>query len=240
MKINFLQCFLLNKSLTPGKKIRKMFSFQNLCGIKKKSDDVFEKFTPLVCKKSASIEEAKDFARQNFNLLDINCTKLSEINSVNRGLCNLYNMNKGKLVFPQIIRIYTNKYSRYSGEYDSLSKTITLNGAYNIFSTLAHEIGHINHEKSSRNYLKMGKKAEISAAGFSDFSLFDKFIHDKQGQRAIRREVCSYACSSPAEFIACTFESLANGRKLSDDIFLLYKEYEGPNAEILKPLFYCK
>lgn len=194
--------------------------------------DTFEKFKPLMFEKAASVNDAKNYARKNFQIHYIDSNNMADINNVNRSLCRIYNINKGKISFPPFIKVYKHHGERYSGGYGS--GLICLNSCCgDMFSVLSHEIAHYNHEKVSRNYPNLGKKLEIIDMGSNNFYFFNKFMSDKPALKSIKKEICGYACSSPAEFIACTFETVMRGKKLSPEIFRLYREYEGPNAEIL-------
>lgn len=229
MKISSLQNLFQYKSFNPIKRI------VNPPALFKTNKDTFEKFKPLMYKKAVSVDEGKEFARKNFYIYDISCKNVKDINQMNSCLCNIYNMNKGKIFFPHSIKVYKNKGQRFAGSY--IDDVVFLNSSYSIPLTLSHEIAHLNHEKMSPNYLKMGKKNEMTASGIDDFSIFEKFMADKPSLKLIKKEISGYACSSPAEFTACTFESIMSGKKLSPEIWRLYKEYEGPNADILKQYF---
>lgn len=80
-------------------------------------EDFFEKFKPLVYEKSNSVIEAKNYACQHFQISDICGGQLKEINNVNSSLCNIYNLNKGKVLFPPFIKVYKHRGQHYSGEY---------------------------------------------------------------------------------------------------------------------------
>ena len=227
MKIKYLQNLFEYKNLNLAGKIK---NHNYLFRISSKKD-TFEKFKPLMYKKSSSIEEAKAFARTNFNITEISCCSTGNINELNSGLCKLYNINRGKISFPSCIKLYKHKNERFCGGYGN--NKISINTFYGMFRTLAHETAHFNHEKISKNYLKMGKKTEIIESGNYDFSILEKFLSDKPSQKLIKRELYGYACSSPAEFVACAFEAIMCGKKLSLDLLKLYRKYEGPNAEIL-------
>ncbi len=172
----------------------------------------------------------------NFMNTEINVKDLKHLNIIINSICRLYNMTKGKIEFPAKIQVYKHKRSRYVGSYGN--NTITLNTSYgNLPGIFAHELAHYNHEKTSLNYIKMGKKSELINTGVTDFSLIEKFYGNKELQRGIKKYVCTYALSSPAEFIACTFEALSRGRKIPLIIWKYYKEYDGPCADVLKHLF---
>ena len=228
MRINFLHN---TSGYTYLGRLKNVISNRGLKGLKP-SKDFYEKFQPLKYEKAFSIGEGKNFACMNFKIYDIACNNVKDINLLNSCLCNIYNMNKGKISFPPIIKLYKHKNQRYSGLYGN--NIITLNTAFSIFPTLAHEIGHYNHEITSANYEKMGKKNELIECGIKDFSILESFLNDKKSLMQIRKEVSGYACSSPAEFVACTFEAIMCHKKLSPEIIQLYRKYEGPNAKILK------
>ncbi len=229
MEIKVLKNYLFSQSTKLIKTIKNSTILRNRSSL---GQDVFEKFKPLIFEKSGSVIEAKNYARVHFQMENIVGGRLSDINNVNRCLCDIYNMNKGKILSPPVIELYKNWRQRYSGMYGS--GVISLNTAYNMFPVLAHEIAHYNHEKVSSNYIKMGKKSEIINSGLTDFSIYNKFISNKSALKSIKKEIRGYACSSPAEFVACAFEAIMCKKRLSPTILELYKEYEGPNAEILK------
>lgn len=206
-------------------------TFLNVC-----SGDCFESFKPIHFQKCNSLADVHIFCTLNFPNTHINITSPGEGNNILRTMCRLHNMTKGKINFPPVIETFKKKNCKYDGDYASglirLCKT-----SNNIPSTLAHEIAHYNHEQFCKNYLKMGKKSEIAADGITDFSILESFMKDKDSLNLIKRYLGGYATSSPCEMVACTFESLFNGKVLPMEIWDLYNKYEGPFAQLLKPLF---
>ena len=47
----------------------------------------------------------------------------------------------------------------------------------------------------------MGKLSEIEADGITDLSIYDKFMNDRKSLKLIKKYICPYATSSPAEFV---------------------------------------
>lgn len=229
MRVNFLHNTSGYKYLS---RLRNVINKKDLTGLLQPDKDFYKKFQPLKYEKAFSVEEAKNFACINFNIYEIGCNNVRDINLLNSCLCNIYNMNKGKISFPPIIKLYKHKNQRYTGLYGN--NMISINTSFSMFPTLAHEIAHFNHEITSTNYEKMGKKNEILEYGIKDFSILESFLSDKKSLMRIRKEVSSYACSSPAEFVACTFEAIMCKKNLSPEIIQLYQKYEGPNAKILQ------
>ena len=200
------------------------------------SKDCFEAFKPIRYQRCGSLADIHIFCALNFPDTFLQVINLSDGNNILRTMCRLHNMTKGKVKFPPVIETFKNKKCKYDGDYadDIIRLNRTSN---NISSTLAHEIAHYNHEQFCENYLKMGKKSEIEADGITDFSILENFMKDKAALKIIKKHLGNYATSSPCEMVACTFESLFNGKILPTEIWELYNKYEGPFAQLLKPLF---
>lgn len=200
------------------------------------SRDCFELFKPIHFQKCNSLAEVHSFCALNFPNTHLKILSPGDGNNILRTMCRLHNMTKGKIKFPQTIETFKSRNYKYDGDYADgiirLNKT-----SNNLPSTLAHEIAHYNHEQFCENYLKMGKKSEIEADGITDFSILESFTKDKAALNIIKKYLGGYATSSPCEMVACTFESLFNGKTLPLVIWEQYNKYEGPFAQLLKPLF---
>lgn len=198
--------------------------------------DYFQPFKAIRYEKFTTLAEMQAFAGLNFPNTSIITNNISDGKRIIRTMCKLHNMTRGKILFPPEIKTFKKPKGKYSGDYGG--NLVRLNSACkNLESTLAHEIAHYNHEQLCADYCKMGKESELIADGITDFSIFDEFNKNKTAKNLIKRYLGGYATSSPCEFVACTFESLANGRILPIEIWELYKKYGGPHADILKPLF---
>lgn len=198
--------------------------------------DYFQQFSAIRYEKFTTLAEMQAFAGLNFPNTRILTNNISDGKRIIRTMCKLHNMTRGKILFPPEIKTFKKSKSKYSGDYGG--NVVRLNSACkNLESTLAHEIAHYNHEQLCADYDKMGKESELIADGIMDFSIFDEFNKNKEVKNLIKRYLGGYATSSPCEFVACTFESLANGRILPIAIWKVYKKYEGPHADLLKPLF---
>ncbi len=190
----------------------------------------------LKYEKSSNLAEVHSFVNLNFPNTHLNITSTSDGNRILRTMCHLHNMTRGQINFPPRIETYKSKDKKFSGDYGD--GIIRINSSCNIHeSTLAHEIAHYNHELLCPNYAKMGKLSEMKAEEITDFSIYNKFRRDLASLNLIKRTLCGYAASSPCEFVAATFEALANGKILPIKIWELYKKYEGPFADMLKPFF---
>lgn len=195
------------------------------------SSDVFvlskaHKFTKLNYLKSKSIEDAALFAEKNFGVRTFEIQDLSDANLLNATFTRIYNMTKGKAKFPPIIYVYKQKNARYSGGCGVMH--IELVKTKHLADDIIHEIGHYNHDAFCKNYYKMGKMQELIDDDIHDFSIFETFKNDKKSLKLIKKYISPYATSSPAEFIACTFNAIINCRKLPPEIYEFYKKYEGP------------
>ncbi len=187
-------------------------------------------FEELVHQKASTIEEAKKFAFKNFHIINFNVKDVSSANSINNALTRVYNTSKGKAHFPPIITVEPTTKGRYSG-YCTANEVSIINIPSKI-QDLFHELGHFNHMFTTKHYYEMGKYSELIEDGVKDFSIFNKFQKDKKNLKLIKKYLTGYATSSPAEFIACTFNALMNNKNLPEEIYTLYKNYEGPFADI--------
>ena len=187
-------------------------------------------FTPLKFKKSQSIEEASKYARTYFKIKNYDVKDLAHANIVNRTISKIYNLTNGRASFPDRIKVIRNSQARYLGNCND--NAIEVVNCPEIESVITHEIAHYNHYLLAKNYSKMGKISEMQDIGITDFSIFNEFKNNKQAQKLIKKHIRPYATSSPAEFIACTFEKIINGKKLPQEIKELYKKYEGPFSDI--------
>lgn len=187
-------------------------------------------FTPLKFEKSQSIEEASKYARTHFKVKNFDVKNLADANIVNRTISKIYNLTNGRASIPDGIKMTYNSQARYTGSCDN--NLIEIIKCPEMESIISHEIAHYNHYLLAKNYEKMGKIREMQDIGITDFSLFNEFKKNKQAQKLIKKHIRPYATSSPAEFIACTFEKIINGKQLPQEIKELYKKYEGPFADI--------
>lgn len=197
--------------------------------------DVFTKqntssFSNLNYIKAKNLKEASIFAENYFGVKNFNINDLSSANLLNQIFTKIYNYTKGKAEFPPIISIKNRKNSRFSGECGTIHIEVIKNPY--MADDIIHEIGHYNHRKCCTNYKKMGKLSELQYDGITDLSIYKQFKNDQNGQKLIKKHIRPYATSSAAEFVACTFNSIINGKKLPPEIYELYKKYEGPFAEI--------
>ena len=189
-------------------------------------------FTPLVFEKKLTTQEARYFAATNFRIRNINTTNLNEYNGINRLCTKIYNLTEGEILFPPDINVIKQKNSKYSGSYNNRSISLIKSNTY--LETFIHELGHYNHENTTANYLKMGKRSEIkNDMLYPDYRILDDFMKDTQSLKLIRQYISNYATSSPCEFVAEMFTTIINGRKLPLELFNLYKKYDGPCYEIL-------
>lgn len=193
-------------------------------------------FKPVQFVKCKSLAEAEKIARQNFPKTRIDTENLANINTILRTLFNLYNMTKGKIFIPPIIETFYNPKGKIAGYYEDGIVSLDTSDS-SIPSTLAHEIGHYNHEICCRDYLKMGKPCELIGDNISDTTISEQFYREKPGRKIIRKNLGNYATSSACEFVAETFMAIANGKKLPIFIWELYNKYGGPFAKELKPFF---
>lgn len=198
--------------------------------------DCFGAFKPIFYDKCSSLAEINVFKAMNFPNTELKVSKVSDGNRILRTMCHLHNMTKGRIAFPPVIETYIAKNPKYDGDYGA-GVVRLLSNSRQMESTLAHEFAHYNHERCCQDYLKMGKESELKADSVTDFSIFEYFRHDKPSLKIIKRYLGGYATSSACEFVACTFENLANGRLLPLELWELYNKYQGPFAKILKPLF---
>lgn len=94
------------------------------------------------------------------------------------------------------------------------------------FSTIHHELGHIQHfvSNGSRYINKLLKPEEFKKQGREITPEVKDFIENHK-KTAI--QISSYATSSPLEFVAEVYAGMINGYKYSDEVMALYKKYNG-------------
>ena len=229
MQISWLQY------VTPVTKVSKFIRNSYMQVLQTQQKDTFQHFQPIKYVKFATLAGMQAFTGFYFPNTKIITNNIKDGRQILSTMCKLYNMTNGQILFPPEIRTFKQRKSRYCGAYGE--NAIRINSNKYLESTLIHEIAHYNHEQLCPDYYKMGKKNEIIAEGITDFSIFDEFNDNKNAKKLIKRYLGGYATSSPCEFVACTFESLSNGRTLPIKIWELYKKYDGPHANILKFLF---
>ena len=102
------------------------------------------------------------------------------------------------------------------------------------FSTIYHEMGHLQHWISAgKDFFKMDKPEQCKKI-FGKVSDITKDFINSQEKQQIANRVSSYAPTSPLEFVAEVYSKLISkavngGEKLSDDVMKLYAEYKGPS-----------
>src|SRR5574344_1119743 len=117
------------------------------------------------------------------------------------------------------------------GKYEEL--TAFVRGIY-------HEIGHANHFVNCKDSRKMMRISELKASYIKDLSYTEDFLKEIKGNKKIEEyfkdntkykfdgnnEATIYALSSPAEFIAETFNNmLTTGKEAPEDIMKIYYKY---------------
>ncbi len=200
---------------------------------KLKTSAVKEKFIPIIYEKQSSVEDAKRFALKKFGIEELQANTLSEYNRVNAVCTRIFNITNGDAKFTRKIDVRKNHGRiRYDGEYGD--NEIAVIGTPYFEQTLIHELAHFNHELSSPNFEKMGKRSEIKANMFyPDYTYLERFLADSKNLRLARKFLGSYATPSPDEFVAEMFTAILNGKPLPAELFRMYKDYEGPFAETL-------
>lgn len=227
MKISFNSCSITNSCI--------YHKLNSLFRPAKSEADVFcrtPKFENLQFFKCKTIKEASDFAEKNFNILNFDVNDLADANLMNAIMTKIFNMTEGQAKYPPVVSMKRQKGSRFSGECGDAYISIIKNK--NAADVLIHEIGHYNHQLCSKNYFKMGKLSELKDDEITDLSIYNEFMNDRKSLKLIKKYICPYATSSPAKFIACTFEKIINGKQLPTEIYDLYSKYEGPFADIFK------
>lgn len=92
---------------------------------------------------------------------------------------------------------------------------------------LNHELGHLLHQETCKNYSKMGKVSEYLGRNEKVSEITKEFVDSKSMQNTARK-VSRYAQTSPLEFVAETYAGLIDGRTFDNDVMALYKKYGGP------------
>ena len=98
-----------------------------------------------------------------------------------------------------------------------------------IYHNLNHELGHLKHQYSTKDYESMKKIEEFKANNQPVSELTKEFLNDATIQKTAGK-VSVYAKESPLEFVAETFAGLQDGMKFDDDVMALYKKYGGPSV----------
>lgn len=91
------------------------------------------------------------------------------------------------------------------------------------FKSIYHEFGHLNDPDIS-------KRSCLKAFYDKNKSSYPKELREWLGNKQkikVAGEISSYATENPAEFLAETYAHIIEGRKVSDDVLALYKEYGG-------------
>lgn len=206
-----------------------------------------------------TIEEAVEFARKTFGIKLNVGDNLSFANAVNNILIEASNLCKGKIALPKILKkfklantvngdyaasgtmrlsedIYGSlKYASgkgLEGFFEILKKTPhvsiskELQNYLNLRRTLFHELGHANHAANSFNGYSVKNFGNILDKCYDEvFNFFKKY-------KGLMKEGKPYALTSPAEFVAETFQLLISGVKIPDSVMTIYKKYGGyiPNS----------
>jgi len=116
-------------------------------------------------------------------------------------------------------RIIFNK--RYEGEnVDAKLEKDTKNNWLATKDIFAHEYAHNAHMRSLGEETTLKYVREKFGTG-----------EDAQSQIKIASKVSSYAATDPLEFVSETFAGHVNGKKYDDDVYELYKRYNGPELK---------
>ncbi|NBW19025.1 MAG: hypothetical protein EBR82_64720, partial [Caulobacteraceae bacterium] len=116
-------------------------------------------------------------------------------------------------------RIIFNK--RYEGEnVNAKLEKDTKNNWLATKDIFAHEYAHNAHMRSLGEETTLKYVREKFGTG-----------EDAQSQIRIAGKVSSYAATDPLEFVSETFAGHVNGKKYDDDVYELYKRYNGPELK---------
>lgn len=107
------------------------------------------------------------------------------------------------------------------------SKFDTLSWQNGMFSTIAHEMGHLQHKFNVKNanfFYSLGalehRPKKLAKGAKELLELFNS-------KQDVAAKVSTYAKESPCEFIAEVYSKLAHGLKLDDDVMELYQKLGG-------------
>lgn len=117
---------------------------------------------------------------------------------------------------------YTGKYTGEKVDFSPLKLTIRDFDKTTPFSTIYHEMGHLQDMKPRCNATQ---KYDY------DYSKYPQELKDwvdNEENIRIANKVSAYSTHGPGEFIAETFAKLIEGRKLSQEVMDLYRKLEGP------------
>jgi len=95
------------------------------------------------------------------------------------------------------------------------------------FRDLWHELGHLKHQESAKDYNLMKKIKEFEKMNQAVSDITKEFTSSKEIQ-ATAEKVSEYAKESPLEFVAEVFAQMKDGAKFDDDVMALYEKYNGP------------
>ena len=98
-----------------------------------------------------------------------------------------------------------------------------------IYHNLNHELGHLKHQYSAKDYESMKKIEEFKATNMPVSEVTKEFLNNSTIQKTAGK-VSVYAQESPLEFVAETFADLLEGKTFTDDVMALYKKYGGPSV----------
>ena len=200
-----------------------------------------------------NLKEVKDFVKTKFGIKSFDIGDLDTANFINEGLINLHNRFRGKAKMPSKIqyvknivtsdgrevlagykdknifishnflenRIIKNRNISYA---EALKEYAKQHGEGN-FQWLYHEIGHLNHEASGKNFHRLYSVAELKAKGIEDIKISQEFSSNMNMQKTAAL-VSESAKFSPGEFVAEVFAKIAYGEKLPKKVMTLYKKYQ--------------
>ena len=117
---------------------------------------------------------------------------------------------------------YTGKYTGEKVDFSPLKLTIRNFDKTTPFSTIYHEMGHLQDMKPRCN--------AKHKYGY-DYSKYPQELKDwvdNEENIRIANKVSSYSTYGPGEFIAETFAKLIEGKKPSQEVMDLYRKLEGP------------
>ena len=201
----------------------------------------------LELKECKTINEAEQFAKDNFGIKIDTGGNLELANFINNRLVVYNNKMKGAVVIPKKVKFKNNMktldgsdalmgWSNW-GELiinkDSVIKDLESKDADKfLYLTKAfyHELGHANHQAVCKDYEKMGTLKEMKSMFIKDRHYYDEFMNDIKNNKALKKHCSEYALTSPAEFIADVFADKIMNKKIPPEVERLYKKYGGRNV----------
>lgn len=202
-------------------------------GFTKKFEDLINKYKKnpnnLSFKEKILLSQSTGEIMSYVNEMFVNGSQIKQIARMNLD----FPINGKKWTLEEIKKLGKDEQIKVLSELIGLNKDFKIPYSSNPYSTIFHELGHINHLKSAGRKLYVQYSTLEELKGFSTKTKeISKEFNDSLEKQAIVRDISIYSGESPAEFVAETYSRLITGDKIPDRVMKLYNSYKGPKVEI--------